>query len=404
MTKEKHAGEPARGTKTVKPEDSSFSDLGLSHKAVSAVERAGFESPSEIQREFIPAALTGRDCIGRARTGTGKTAAFLLPIFERVYAGESEHALILAPTRELAKQICAESDTLSGKYPPTAVPVYGGQPMKQQIQRLKNNPEIVVATPGRVIDHGKRGTIAFHRFHTIVLDEVDRMFDMGFRKDIRYILDRCTNRRQTLFLSATLPDSIMRLAERYTSDPVRINALDEGKPAVALLEQRYFAISEEQKLPLLLALLEREDPTLALVFTRTKHGADRLAGKLTQKGLNVCQMHGDMPQNKREAALAAFRDRKVQILVATDVVGRGIDVAGVSHVINFDIPQNPEDYLHRTGRSARMNTEGMAITFVTPEEGKDLTAIEMLCNTLIEKDEIEGVDTGIRKRDRKKRR
>lgn len=383
--------------------DSPFAPLGLSERALAAVSRAGFETPTDIQAEFIPAALSGRDCIGRARTGTGKTAAFLLPIFEHFFAGEEISAVILAPTRELAKQIHAESERLAGKRPPRATAVYGGQPMKRQIEHLRTKPDIVVATPGRIIDHSKRGNLSFHRFSIAVLDEVDRMFDMGFRQDIGYILSRCTNRRQTLFLSATLPDPIMRLAERYTTDPVRISVVDDAKPSVQTLDQRYLSITRERKFDLLVALLKRENPELGLIFTRTKIGADKVYRGLRNRDFHVRHMHGDLPQRKRESSLAQFRDGKVNLLVATDIVGRGIDVPGISHVINYDIPENPEDYLHRIGRSARMNAPGKAFTFVTPEDGRSLTEIEMLCNRLIEQDVIDNFDTGVRRRGRQKK-
>ncbi len=386
---------PPDEDEVVSLEPESFAKLGLSPRSLAAVRRMDFESPTEIQEQFIPAALTGRDCVGRARTGTGKTAAFLLPIFESYFAGEGVRALVLAPTRELAMQITDESRRLSGGGRPRAVAVYGGAPIKQQIDRLRKVPEIVVATPGRVIDHSRRHTVSFHDFSVVVLDEVDRMFDMGFRKDIRAILRKCTNRRQTMFLSATLPEDIMRLADQFLSDPIRISALDEDKPSVETLDQRYFSVVRERKLPLLLEVFKRESPELALIFTRTKHGADRLGKELRRRNYNVRHIHGDLPQQKRNRVITQFRERAIQFLVATDLMGRGIDVPGISHVINYDIPENPEDYLHRVGRSSRMNAPGKAFTFVTPEQGHEITAIEMLCNRLLDKDEIPGFDTGI---------
>jgi ATP-dependent RNA helicase DeaD len=379
-------------------EPEAFARLGLSPRALEAVRRIGFEEPTEIQEQFIPAALTGRDCVGRAKTGTGKTAAFLLPIFEHFFGGERIRALILAPTRELAVQIREECRRLSRRHRPHATAVYGGAPIKRQIDRLRTHPEIVVATPGRILDHARRRTISFSSFSIVVLDEVDRMFDMGFRKDIRLILSKCTNRRQTMFLSATLPADIMRLGERYLRDPIRVSAVDEDDPSVETLDQRYFSVVQERKLPLLLEVFERETPDLALVFTRTKHGADRLGRELRKRRYNATHIHGDLPQQKRDRATTKFRERQIQILVATDLMGRGIDVPGISHVINYDIPENPEDYLHRTGRSGRMNAPGKAFTFVTPDQGNELTAIEMLCNRLLEKDEISGFDSGIRRR------
>ncbi|MBN1345431.1 MAG: DEAD/DEAH box helicase [Phycisphaerae bacterium] len=376
-------------------EPEAFAKLGLGPRTLACVRRIGFENPTEIQEQFIPAVMTGKDCVGRARTGTGKTAAFLLPIFQKFYAGEYARALILAPTRELAMQIRDESRRMSKNDPPRATAVYGGAPIRRQIDRLSKSPEIVAATPGRVLDHSERGTVAFHSFGIVVLDEVDRMFDMGFRKDIRRILRECTNRRQTMFLSATLPDDIMGLADQYLSDPIRISAVDDNDPSVETLDQRYFSVAHDRKLSLLVKVLEREQPELALIFTRTKHGAERLGKTLLGRKFNASYIHGNLPQQKRNQVMTRFRERKINLLVATDLMGRGIDVPGISHVINYDIPENAEDYLHRTGRSGRMNAIGKAFTFVTPEQGSEITAIEMLCNRLLAQDQIPGFDNGV---------
>jgi ATP-dependent RNA helicase DeaD len=382
-------------------EPESFARLGLSPRALAAVRRIGFTEPTEIQEKFIPAALTGRDCVGRAKTGTGKTAAFLLPIFERSFSGERVNALVLVPTRELAMQIRDESRRLSREHSPKAIAVYGGAPIKRQIERLRTKPEIVVATPGRVLDHFRRKTVSFRKFQVVVLDEVDRMFDMGFRKDIGIILRECTNRQQTMFLSATLPADIMRLAERFLEDPIRVTVGDEERPSVETLDQRYFSVAQERKLSLLVEVIKREHPELALIFTRTKHGAERLGKELRRRRLNAMHIHGDLPQKKRDHVITQFRERQIQMLVATDLMGRGIDVPNISHVINYDIPENAEDYLHRVGRSSRMNAPGKAFTFVTPEQGNELTAIEMLCNRLLEQDSIPGFNNGIQQKKRR---
>ena len=361
--------------------DASFARLGLSPRAVAAVNRIGFLRPTEIQVQFVPAALTGRDCVGRAKTGTGKTAAFLLPIFEHFFRGEKIRALILAPTRELTEQIVAESAKLAGDGPPRAVAVVGGKSIEAQTEKLRREPEIVAATPGRLLD-----------FSIVVLDEVDRMFDMGFRKDIREILNRCTGRKQTLFLSATLPEEIMRMANRFLHDPIGISVVSDDDPSVGTLDQRYFAVAPNRKLTLLTKLLEREKPELALIFTRTKRGAERLGQHLQKRGWKALYIHGDLQQNQRDRAVADFRKKKIPILVATDVMGRGIDVAGISHVINYDVPENPEDYLHRVGRSARMDAPGKAFTFVIPDQAELLTAIEILLNREIASDFIPGCE------------
>lgn len=393
MTDRKKAGPGKDDATSLEP--AAFAELGLSSLALSAVRHIGFEQPTDIQEEFIPAALTGRDCVGRAKTGTGKTAAFLLPIFELFHTGESTRALILAPTRELAVQIREESRRLSPHNSPRATAVYGGAPIKRQIDRLKTDPEIVVATPGRVLDHSRRGTLSFKHFTIVVLDEVDRMFDMGFRKDISTIVRQCTNRRQTLFLSATLPADIMSLANKYLTDPIRLSTVDEEDPSVETLDQCYYSVARERKLPLLLKVIDREKPELALIFTRTKHGAERLGTALRNRDLNVMHVHGDLPQRKRDQAVNKFRERRIQMLVATDLMGRGIDVPGISHVFNYDIPENAEDYLHRVGRSGRMNAPGKAITFVTPDQGNEMTAIEVLLNRLLDQDTMAEFDNGI---------
>lgn len=372
-----------------------FADLALSDQALEAVGRIGFTEPTEIQEKFIPAALTGRDCIGRAKTGTGKTAAFLLPIFHRFYEGEPVRMLVLAPTRELAEQIKEASRIMAGKEPPRTVAVYGGTKIDPQIKRLAHSPEIVVGTPGRLLDHGRRRTLNFRDFTVVVLDEVDRMFDMGFRRDIGVILRQCKGRRQTLFLSATLLPEIMQLAERFLKDPIRISALEEEFPLVETLDQSYFTVSPRRKYALLERLLDREKPELALIFARTKRGVERIGKRLRKKNYNSMYIHGDLTQAQRNRAVARFREGKINILVATDVMGRGIDIPGVTHIINYDIPENPNDYIHRVGRSARMDASGKAFTFVTTEQDASLTAIEMLCNRLLEEDRFPGFDPGL---------
>lgn len=387
-------------TEPTQPADSltepkAFAELGLSERALAAVRRMGFTTPSEIQTVFIPAALTGHDCVGQARTGTGKTAAFLLPLFEHFFRGEQMHALILAPTRELARQIRDECNALSGSMEPQAVAVYGGTPIKKQIDRLRQNPEIVVATPGRVIDHSKRGTLAFHRFSIVVVDEVDRMFDMGFRQDIAYILSKCNRRRQTMMLSATLPDDVLHLMNRHLKNPVRVSTVDQDRPSVELLDQRYFCVHKSRKTALLLELIDWEKPERCIIFTRTKRGADSLLKRLTDKNISVMHAHGDLPQHKRLKAVERFKEGKIRFIVATDLMGRGIDVPNISHVINYDIPENCEDYLHRVGRSARMNMPGKAFTFIEPGQAKELMEIEKRINCELLYDEIPDFDAGV---------
>lgn len=375
-----------------------FEELGLGERSLKAVRRAGFQEPTPIQAQFIPAALGGRDCVGLARTGTGKTAAFLLPIFEKIYQGGSQRALILAPTRELAEQITQASQDLVGKGRPNAVAVYGGKSIKTQINKLKNRPDIVVATPGRLLDHAQRKTIDLGDFSIVVMDEVDRMFDMGFRPDITRILNQCSRRSQTMFLSATMPKEIMSFADRYLTEPTRVSAIDDDNPSVDRLEQRYFAVSRQRKRGLLNAVLKREDPSLCLIFTRTQRGAEKLGKDLRKNGHRSSHIHGGLSQGQRQRAMEGFRSGKIKLLVTTDVLGRGIDVDGISHVINYDIPENAKDYLHRVGRSGRMNNAGKAFTFVTPDQGDEMTEIELLCHKRLEADSIAGFDNGLPQR------
>ncbi len=377
------------------PSPSGFAQLGLGAPTLKAVERAGFATPTAIQAKFIPAALSGHDSVGLARTGTGKTAAFLLPFFERVYQGRSERMLILAPTRELTEQTAQASQSLSGSDRPTAVAIYGGKPIKAQINKLQHRPDIVVATPGRLLDHAGRGTIDLSAFSVVVMDEVDRMFDMGFRPDITRIVNQCTNRSQTMFLSATMPAAIMSFANQYLSDPEQISAIDDDSPSVATIEQRYFPVAPGRKRQLLAEVLKREDPELCLIFTRTKRGAEKLGNDLRKKGYPSGHIHGGLSQGQRQRAMDRFRSGKTKLLVTTDVLGRGIDVDGISHVINYDIPENPKDYLHRIGRSGRMNNAGKAITFVTPDQGEEITEIELLCHRRLQADSIDAFDNGI---------
>ncbi len=381
-------------------EPAAFAQLGLGVWSLAAIRRVGYETPTEIQEKFIPAALAGRDCVGQARTGTGKTAAFLLPFFERFFKvkGNEFRTLILAPTRELALQIADEAKKLAGPSVPEVVAVYGGKPIHQQIRKLDNDPDIVVATPGRLLDLWRREAIDLKTFPVVILDEVDHMFDIGFRKDISTIMRQCQNRTQTLFLSATMPDDIMRFANQFLKDPIRVSAVPNDDMSVETLDQRYFAVKDGRKLPLLTEVLHREKPTLGLIFTRTKRGAESLGKTLQKRGYEASFIHGGLPQGKRQRALNQFRDGKIKILVATDVVGRGIDVPGVSHVINYDIPENPKDYLHRIGRSGRMNAPGKAFTFVTPSQGEEIMAIEDLCGRLLNKDVIDSFDNGIQRR------
>jgi len=359
---------------------------------LAALKAALYHDPSPVQAGMIPTVLAGNDVLGQARTGTGKTAAFGIPILERLDQPDKGHkprALVLVPTRELAVQVRDEIIKLAKGRKIRCVAVYGGKPIRSQISQLQRGSDIVVGTPGRVLDHLARGTLLLEDLLTVVLDEADRMLDIGFRPDIEKILRRCPKQRQTLLLSATVAPGVERLAQRYMIDPEVMDFSPKTK-GVDTIEQRYFSVEEQRKFDLLLQLLLREEPEQAIVFCRTKRGTDRVTRKLTKKLKEVDSIHGDMAQNVRDRVMRKFRDGQVKILVATDVVGRGIDVSSISHIINYDMPQSSDDYVHRVGRTGRMGREGIAFTFVTPEQGNELTRIEMLINVLLKRDEIEG--------------
>jgi ATP-dependent RNA helicase DeaD len=359
---------------------------------LAALKAVAYETPTPVQAGIIPIALAGKDVLGQARTGTGKTASFAIPILERLDQpgrGHQPRALILVPTRELAVQVRDETERLAHGRKLRATAVYGGKPLRSQIDRLQKGADIVIGTPGRILDHLGRGTLQLDQLEFVVLDEADRMLDIGFRPDIEKILRRCPAKRQTLLLSATVAPAIEKLAQRYMHEPEVLDFSPKGK-TVDTIEQRYFTVDEIKKFELLLKLLKREQPAQAIIFCRTKRGADKVHRKLTGKIESVDVIHGDLAQSARDRVMKSFRAGEAKLLVATDVVGRGIDVTGISHIINFDMPQSSDDYVHRVGRTGRMGREGIAFTFVTPEQGIELTRIEMLINKLLTRDEIEG--------------
>lgn len=380
----------------------SFQTMGLSPATMAAVERAGYTTPTPVQAGLIPRALTGMDLLGQARTGTGKTASFVLPILERILKSERHggpRALVLVPTRELAVQVRDEFEKLAHGSGIHCVAVYGGKPIKGQIDKLAKHPGVVVGTPGRVLDHMSRGTISMSSLEIVTLDEADRMLDIGFRPDIEKILRRCPESRQTLLLSATVPPTVAKLATRYMRNP-EILDFSVNELAVETIEQFYFTVEPVRKFDLLEKLLERENPRQVIVFCRTKRGTDKIFERLSRhrnRGRDshpdeVSCIHGDLAQGARDRAMKQFREGIVRVLVATDVVGRGIDVTGVSHIINYDIPEFCDDYVHRVGRTGRMGREGIAYTFVSPEEGPQLTRIEMRIERLLKRDEIPGFE------------
>ena len=371
-----------------------FEDMDLSPAMLKALARANYEEPTPVQAGVIPTALEGIDVIGQARTGTGKTASFVIPILEDLLPkreAPGAQALILVPTRELAVQVRDEVVKLSTGRRVNCVALYGGKPIRGQIEKLKAGVQVVVGTPGRVVDHIGRRTLELRHLWCVVLDEADRMLDIGFRPDIERILRKCPKDRQTLLLSATVPPPILRLATKYMYEPVTLN-FSAGDVSVETIEQYYFTVDHDRKFDLLVRLIERENPQQAIIFCRTKRGVDRLLRKLSKHIKSANSIHGDMQQGARDRVMKSFRDANLQVLVATDVVGRGIDVSGISHIINFDVPEFCDDYVHRVGRTGRMGREGIAFTFVKPEEGIQLTRIEERINRLLKRDEIEGFD------------
>lgn len=368
-----------------------FQALALSPPILTALQHAAYHEPTPIQAALIPEALAGRDVIGQAQTGTGKTAAFLLP-FLNSWRDRNEpgpQALVLAPTRELVVQVAEEAAKLAPSKHCRTIPIYGGQQMRRQLSELRKGCNIVVGTPGRVLDHLARGTLQFDRVRYVVLDEADRMLDIGFRPDIEKILRRCPRERQTLLLSATLPGPVLRLAQRYMREPLNIN-LSPQRVTVENIRQTYITVDEAKKFDLLLRVLEREQPRQCIIFCERKRWADEVYRDLRRHHKQAATMHGDLEQPERERIMQALREGKVKYLVATDVVGRGIDVTNISHIINYDLPLDPENYVHRIGRTGRMGADGVAIAFVTPDQGEQLTNIEMFINKQLDQDHIEG--------------
>jgi ATP-dependent RNA helicase DeaD len=370
-----------------------FSALGISELSLKALERIGFKSPSPVQLGLIPPALAGRDCLGNAPTGTGKTGAFLLPIIEQIDERQrGVQALILAPTRELVHQIGREFEKLSFGRRLWAAPVVGGESMGKQLQILRRGCQLVIATPGRLMDLLDRQAIRLDTVKFVVLDEADQMLDIGFRPAVETILKSVPKERQTLLLSATMPRGVRDLAKTYLNDPADVRLIREDEDAtIPAIRQAYIMVHQERKFDLLVNLLRRENPNRSIIFCRTKHGADRIGHLLQTAGISAEAMHGDLSQSQRNRVLHAFRIGRLTTLVATDVVGRGIDVPGITHVINFDIPEDPEHYVHRIGRTGRMGKDGAAFSFVLPDQGKILDLIEKAISRNLDSDEVEGI-------------
>ena len=360
-----------------------FAEIDLIAPLHRALADEKYETPTPIQVQTIPAALSGRDVLGCAQTGTGKTAAFALPILDRL--GEEQlrskpnrpHVLVLAPTRELAIQIGDSFATYGKNLPVKHVLVYGGVSQNSQVRALNKGAHILVATPGRLLDLMNQGYIHLNHLLVFVLDEADRMLDMGFLPDLKRIIKQLPEKRQSLFFSATMPPNIVELSRQLLTNPTNVNVTPK-KTSVERIEQQVYYVERNGKRELLKKILKKPDVDRAIVFSRTKRGANMLAQKLLLAGIKAAAIHGNKSQGARQRALEAFRTKQIDVLVATDVAARGIDIDGVTHVVNYDLPTEPESYVHRIGRTGRAGAEGLAISFCTSEERRDLIAIEKL--------------------------
>ena len=379
---------------TTESENAGFAALGLSEALLGTLNALGYEEPTPIQREAIPPLLAGRDLLGQAATGTGKTAAFALPLLQRLASAERDdddsrmaRALVLVPTRELAMQV-AEAIHKYGHqaFGTSVVPIYGGQAIQQQLRALRRGVDVIVATPGRALDHIKRGSLRLDGVQVVVLDEADEMLDMGFAEELEAILDAVPKIRQTALLSATIAPRISAIAERHLSNPVRISIkrhkLAEGD--VPQVRQIAYVVTRQHKLESLGRVLDMEDPTSAIIFCRTRTEVDSLTEMLAAHGYRAHALHGGLSQEQRDRVMRRFRDGTVELLVATDVAARGLDIRHVSHVVNYDVPSSPDGYVHRIGRTGRAGSAGVAITFAEPREHRQLRTIEPLTKQKIE--------------------
>jgi len=366
-----------------------FKNLGLSDTTIKTLLEKGFEEPTPIQESVIPILLQENcDLVGQAQTGTGKTAAFGLPIIEKLEPkAKRVQALVLVPTRELALQVSEELNSLKGSRPFTIVPIYGGQSMEQQFQKLKRGIDIVVGTPGRILDHIERKRLKLQDISWLVLDEADEMLNMGFIEDIKEIISHVNPVRKTLLFSATMPKEIINIAKEYMQDYKLIQVTKE-QLTTNLTDQIYFQVNEADKFEALCRIIDMEAEFYGLVFCRTKIDAGRLATKLGDRGYFADALHGDISQNQREEVLDKFRKKRINVLVATDVAARGMDIKNLTHVINYALPQDPEAYVHRIGRTGRAGKEGTAITFVTPDEYKKIAHIQKFAKAEIRQEKI----------------
>jgi ATP-dependent RNA helicase RhlE len=370
-----------------------FDELTSSDRILRAIADLGWTTPTPIQRKAIPAAREGRDVLGVAQTGTGKTGAFLIPTIERQEEFEGLHTLVMCPTRELAQQVAADARELCAHTELFVGEIYGGVPYEPQIRGLRAGFDILVATPGRLIDHLEKGNLNLTDVKVLILDEADRMLDMGFRPQIERVLARMPKERQTLLFSATMPNGVHALAMRIQKEPVWVEATPKTM-AAETVEQIVYPVRPDRKVDLLLELMKDPEMDQVLVFTRTKRGADLLYHRLRSAGLGVNVIHGDRNMQQRGSAMDAFAGGSVQVLVATDVAQRGLDIEGISHVVNYDVPHDPEDYVHRIGRTGRAGMSGDAITFMTGADLGHVRSIERVLGYPLPRVSLEGYDYG----------
>ena len=371
-----------------------FEELGLAPEILEAVRDAGYERPTPIQAEAIPLALKGRDLIGLAQTGTGKTAAFTLPILDRLIGGPRRtRALVLTPTRELAMQVDESVRKYANSAEIDVAAVFGGVPLDPQEKKLRKGVDIVVATPGRLIDHLERQNVVFDDLEILVLDEADRMLDMGFAPQINKIVAQIPTYRQTLLFSATMPPEVEALARKYLRKPIVVQ-IGRRSAASSLVTHAVYPVPRERKGALLVDLLRDVKSETVLVFTRTKHGADKVVRDLERAGIKATAMHADKTQAQRTKALEQFKSGVINVLVATDIAQRGLDISGITHVINYDVPQQPEDYVHRIGRTGRVAATGDAFTFMSPDEIAMVRSIERVLGSPIPRISVPGYDFG----------
>ncbi len=375
-----------------------FRGLGLSEESLEAVALKGFEEPTEIQTLLIPKLFASRkDIVGQAQTGTGKTAAFGLPIIQNMRCDKTVQVLVLTPTRELALQVSEELSSLKGKKKIIIVPIYGGQSIEEQFRRLRKGAEIIVGTPGRIVDHLHRKTIDLSGIDILVIDEADEMLNMGFMEEMEEILKHTNPEKRTLMFSATIPKRIMNTVNSYMKEYELIK-IDKDQLTTSLTEQIYFEVREGDKVEALCRIIDFEDEFYGLIFCRTKKDVDTLTKLLSDRGYDADGLHGDITQAQREKILSRFKRRQINLLIASDVAARGLDVYNLSHVINFSLPQDPESYVHRIGRTGRAGKTGTAVTFVTPYEYRKLLFIKKAANAKIEKAEIPEVEEIMREK------